>query len=105
MILSMTSESLTRGQMYDAADTIVAQKLMQLEGVGDVFVGGGSQPAVRVELNPDQLSSYGISMESIRNIIKNTNAQPAERICLATIPGNGKSRPTTRHRKRKTTYR
>ncbi|MCZ4065969.1 multidrug efflux RND transporter permease subunit [Oxalobacter aliiformigenes] len=73
MILSMTSESLTRGQMYDAADTIVAQKLMQLEGVGDVFVGGGSQPAVRVELNPDQLSSYGISMESIRNIIKNTN--------------------------------
>ncbi len=73
MILSMTSESLTRGQMYDAADTIVAQKLMQLEGVGDVFVGGGSQPAVRVELYPHQLSSYGIDMDRIRNIINATN--------------------------------
>ncbi len=73
MILSMTSESLTRGQMYDAADTIVAQKLMQLEGVGDVFVGGGSQPAVRIELHPKQLSSYGISMEKIRDLINNTN--------------------------------
>ncbi len=73
MILSMTSESLTRGQMYDAADTIVAQKLMQLEGVGDVFVGGGSQPAVRVELHPQQLSSYGIRMEKIKNIITGTN--------------------------------
>ena len=59
--------------MYDAADTIVAQKLMQLEGVGDVFVGGGSQPAVRVELHPQQLSSYGISMEKIKNIITGTN--------------------------------
>ncbi len=73
MILSMTSESLTRGQMYDAADTIVAQKLMQLEGVGDVFVGGGSQPAVRIELHPKQLSSYGISMEKISDLINDTN--------------------------------
>lgn len=46
---------------------------MQLEGVGDVFVGGGSQPAVRVELHPQQLSSYGISMEKIKNIITGTN--------------------------------
>ncbi len=73
MILSMTSESLTRGQMYDAADTIVAQKLMQLEGVGDVFVGGGSQPAVRIELHPKQLSSYGISMDKISDLINDTN--------------------------------
>lgn len=73
MILSMTSESLTRGQMYDFADTIIAQKLMQLEGVGDVFVGGGSQPAVRIELHPQQLYSYGISMEKIRNLITSTN--------------------------------
>lgn len=73
MILSMTSESLRRGQMYDAADTIVAQKLMQLEGVGDVFVGGGSQPAVRIELHPQQLSAYGISMEKIKNLITDTN--------------------------------
>lgn len=73
MILSLTSESLTRGQMYDSADTIVAQKLMQLEGVGDVFVGGGSQPAVRIELHPQQLSSYGISFEQVRKAVTNTN--------------------------------
>ncbi len=73
MILSLTSESLTRGQMYDSADTIVAQKLMQLEGVGDVFVGGGSQPAVRIEIHPQQLSSYGISLEQVRNVITGTN--------------------------------
>ncbi len=73
MILSMTSDSLTRGQMYDAADTIVGQKLMQLEGVGNVIVGGGSQPAVRVELHPQQLSNYGVSLEDVRNVITNTN--------------------------------
>lgn len=73
MILSMTSDSLTRGQMYDAADTIVGQKLMQLEGVGNVIVGGGSQPAVRVELHPQQLSNYGISLEDVRNVITSTN--------------------------------
>ncbi len=73
MILSMTSESLTRGKMYDSADTILAQKLMQLEGVGDVFVGGGSQPAVRIETHPQQLSNYGISLEQIRKAISNTN--------------------------------
>lgn len=59
--------------MYDAADTIVGQKLMQLEGVGNVIVGGGSQPAVRVELHPQQLSNYGISLEDVRNVITNTN--------------------------------
>lgn len=73
MILSMTSDSLTRGQMYDAADTIVGQKLMQLEGVGNVIVGGGSQPAVRVELHPQQLSNYGVSLEDVRNVITSTN--------------------------------
>ncbi|EEO27974.1 multidrug efflux RND transporter permease subunit [Oxalobacter paraformigenes] len=73
MILSMTSGSLTRGQMYDAADTIVAQKLMQTEGIGDVFVGGGSQPAVRIDLHPQQLSRYGISLEQVRNVITDTN--------------------------------
>ncbi len=73
MILSLTSESLTRGQMYDAADTIMAQKLMQLEGVGDVFVGGGSQPAVRVELQPQQLFHYGISFDKIKEVITEAN--------------------------------
>src|SRR6478672_7532348 len=52
MILALTSETMTRGQMYDAASTILAQKLSQIEGVGQVTVGGSSLPAVRVELNP-----------------------------------------------------
>ena len=74
MILALTSDTLTRGQMYDAADTILGQKLLQVEGVGDVNVGGGSQPAVRVELNPDQLSRYGLSLETVRSAITATNA-------------------------------
>lgn len=73
MLLSLTSNSLTFRQMYDAADTIIAQKLMQVEGVGDVHVGGGSQLAVRVDFNPQQLSKYGISMEKARNMIKQMN--------------------------------
>jgi multidrug efflux pump len=55
MILALTSETMTQGQMYDAASTIIAQKLSQLEGVGQVQVGGSSLPAVRVEINPQAL--------------------------------------------------
>ncbi len=73
MLLSLTSDSLPFSQMYDAADTIIAQKLMQVEGVGDVFVGGGSQPAVRIDLNPQQLARYGINLEQARSVISNMN--------------------------------
>ena len=73
MLLSLTSDSLPFSQMYDAADTIIAQKLMQLEGVGDVFVGGGSQPAVRIDLNPQQLARYGINLEQARSAITAMN--------------------------------
>ncbi len=73
MLLSLTSDNLAFSQMYDAADTIIAQKLMQLEGVGDVFVGGGSQPAVRIDLNAQQLSKYGINMEDARTKIATMN--------------------------------
>ena len=73
MLLSLTSDSLPFSQMYDAADTIIAQKLMQLEGVGDVFVGGGSQPAVRIDLNPQQLSRYGINLDDARKTIASMN--------------------------------
>src|SRR6059036_52640 len=66
MILSLTSDTLTRGQMYDAASTIIAQKLSQIEGVGQVRVGGSSLPAVRVELNPLALNKYGIGLEEVR---------------------------------------
>jgi multidrug efflux pump len=74
MIMALTSQTLSRGQMYDAASTILAQKLLQVRGVGDVIVGGGSLPAVRVELNPTQLNGYGISPETVRTAVAASNS-------------------------------
>ena len=74
MILSLTSDVQTLPQMYDAGDSILAQKLAQVEGVGQVFVGGGAQPAVRVEVNPTALDQYGISLEHVRTALANANA-------------------------------
>ena len=74
MILSLTSDTLDRGQMYDAASTILAQSLAQVEGVGQVDVGGSSLPAVRVELNPTALNRYGIATATVRTAIATTNA-------------------------------
>ncbi|WP_434634954.1 multidrug efflux RND transporter permease subunit [Chromobacterium sp. CV08] len=74
MIMALTSDSLTRGQMYDAADSILGQKLSQVDGIGNVIIGGGAQPAVRVEMNPMQLNHYGIGMETVRAAITGTNA-------------------------------
>ena len=74
LILAMTSDTMTRGQLYDAASTILAQKLSQVKGVGQVNVGGSSLPAVRVELNPAQLNHYGISPETVRGMIAASNA-------------------------------
>ncbi|MCA3187932.1 MAG: efflux RND transporter permease subunit [Cupriavidus sp.] len=74
MIIALTSPTMTRGQLYDAASTILAQKLSQVEGVGQVTIGGSSLPAVRVELNPTALNHYGISLEDVRNTISATNA-------------------------------
>ena len=74
MILAMTSATYTQGQMYDFAQTILAQKLSQLEGIGQVNVGGSSLPAVRVELNPAALSRYGISLDEVRAAISANNA-------------------------------
>ena len=73
MILSLTSGTMNRGQMYDAASTILAQKLSQVQGIGQVSVGGSSLPAVRVELNPATLNKYGIGMEDVRTAILSTN--------------------------------
>ncbi len=78
MILALTSDVLTKGQMYDAADSILAQKLSQITGVGQVFVGGSAQPAVRVELNPMQLSSYGIGLEGVRTALGQVNMNLAK---------------------------
>ncbi len=74
MILSLTSDTKTQGQMYDAASTILAQKLSQVQGIGQVTVGGSSLPAVRVELNPATLYKYGIGVEDVRAAIVATNA-------------------------------
>jgi multidrug efflux pump len=74
MILALTSDTMTQGQMYDAGSTIIAQKLSQLSGVGDVTVGGSSLPAVRVELDPPKLNKYGIGFEDVRTVLAATNA-------------------------------
>jgi multidrug efflux pump len=69
LILALTSDTADRARMYDAASTILEQKLSQLEGVGTVFVGGASLPAVRVELNPTALNKYGVSLEAVRSVL------------------------------------
>ena len=73
LIIALTSDSVGTGQMYDAASSILQQKLSQVEGVGQVFVGGASLPAVRVDLNPTTLSKYGISLEEVRGVLTSTN--------------------------------
>jgi len=66
MILSLTFRHADRGQMYDAASTVLAQKISQVAGVGQVQVGGGALPAVRVELNLPALNRMGIGLETVR---------------------------------------
>ena len=74
LILALTSDTMDRGQMYDAASTILAQKISQVSGVGQVTVGGASLPAVRVELNPTALNSYGIALDDVRAALAAANA-------------------------------
>ena len=73
MIISLTSDSLTRGQMYDAASTILGQKISQLSGIGQVIVGGAALPAVRVELDLPRLNGIGMSLEQVRQAITTAN--------------------------------
>ena len=74
LIIALTSDSMTQGQMYDVASTVLAQKLSQVSGVGQVTVGGSSLPAVRVQANPLQLDRYGIGLEAVRLAIAAANA-------------------------------
>ena len=74
LILSLTSDTLTQGQLYDAAATILQQPLSQVPGVGNVNIGGSSLPAVRVEVNPTALFKYGIGLENVRAALANANA-------------------------------
>jgi multidrug efflux pump len=78
MLLALTSDNIPPAQIYDAADSILAQKLAQVEGVGQVFTWGSSRPAVRIEVNPNQLNSYGISLEQIRKSMQSANANLAK---------------------------
>jgi multidrug efflux pump len=74
MSIAMTSDVLTQGQIYDAADAVISQRLSQINGVGSINVGGSALPAVRVELNPLSLSKYGIGLQDINAAISNANA-------------------------------
>lgn len=74
LILALTSEIYTRGQMYDFASTVLQQKLAQVQGVGQVVVGGGALPAVRVEVSPTKLNNLGLSLEDVRTALGNANA-------------------------------
>jgi len=74
LILALTSQTLTRGQMYDAATNVLSQRLSQIKGIGQVIIGGAALPAVRVELNPQALFKYGIGLEDVRAAIGSANA-------------------------------
>jgi multidrug efflux pump len=73
LILSLTSDIVSRGQMYDVASSVLQQKLAQVDGVGQVYVGGGSLPAIRVDLNPTALNKYGIGLGDVRHMLASTN--------------------------------
>ncbi|HEY0800553.1 MAG TPA: efflux RND transporter permease subunit, partial [Steroidobacteraceae bacterium] len=74
IVIAMTSDVLTQGQIYDAADAVISQRLSQISGVGGVNVNGSALPAVRIELNPHALSQYGIGLQDVRAAISNSNA-------------------------------
>ncbi len=78
LIFSLTSDNIPPAQIYDAADSVLAQKLAQVQGVGQVFTWGSARPAVRVETNPYQLNSYGISLETVRKSLQAANANLAK---------------------------
>ncbi|MBV8183218.1 MAG: efflux RND transporter permease subunit, partial [Hyphomicrobiales bacterium] len=74
IILALTSDTLPPSAVYDAADTVIAQRISQVDGVGEVTVNGAEQPAIRVRVDPARLAAMGISLEAIRTAIVNANA-------------------------------
>jgi multidrug efflux pump len=74
MLLAMTSDNIQLPEIYDAADSVIAQKLRQVSGIGEIFVGGGARPAVRVQVNPGLINTYGISLENIRSVLSSANS-------------------------------
>ena len=74
MILGLTSDKFGPSKLYDEASTVIQQKLSQIQGVGQVNVGGGALPSVRVDVNPTQLGNYGLSMSNLQSVISLQNA-------------------------------
>ncbi|SPJ15627.1 multidrug efflux system, subunit C [Burkholderiales bacterium] len=85
MILSMTSSTLSRGQIFDAASSVLQQKFSQVSGIGQVTLGGSALPAVRIELNPTALNKYGIGLEDVRAALASANAHAPK----GAVEGNG----------------
>src|SRR5271168_1650489 len=73
LILALTSDTMNVPQLYDACDSILAQKIAQVDGVGQVFCGGSAKPAVRIEANPTQLAHYGVGLEALRAALGTVN--------------------------------
>ena len=78
MVLALISDTLTKAQLYDSADSVIQQQLSQVDGVGQITLGGGALPSVRVELEPGKLNSYGIGLEDVRAAIGAANADSAK---------------------------
>src|SRR5450432_1958027 len=87
MILALTSDVQTQSQMYDVADSILAQKIAQIEGIGQVFVGGSSRPAVRVEMNPLFLSKLNVGIDQVRTAVSNANANRPKGVIVGAQDG------------------
>jgi multidrug efflux pump len=85
MIIGLTSDIYSEPQMYDTASTVIQQKLSQIQGVGQVVVGGGAIPSVRVEANPTQLNSYGLTLSDVQAVLSTQNSDLAR----GQITGNG----------------
>jgi multidrug efflux pump len=96
--IAMTSDVLTQGQIYDAADAVISQRLSQIDGVGGVNVSGAALPAVRVEINPLAVSQYGIGLQDIKAAISNANANAASTRSRDTIRSTRMTMPATRMR-------
>ncbi|MBV8248768.1 MAG: efflux RND transporter permease subunit [Comamonas sp.] len=78
MVLALTSDTMTKAQLYDSASSVIQQQLSQIDGVGQITLGGGALPSVRVELEPGKLNSYGIGLEDVRAAISAANANSAK---------------------------
>jgi multidrug efflux pump len=110
LLIALTSDTVGTEKIYDVAQTVLAQKLSQVDGVGQVFVGGSSLPAVRIDLNPLALNNYGITLESVKAVLSKTNVNvPKGQISDSSrtweIQANDQIRDASRYRSILVTYK